>query len=853
MGLKDTLKKHMDPEVMAASMGRLKVTIETTLNPNHRHDEAHEKEQDRIRQEICDSHRYRSFANIRNKNSVKWYSDGHDYFWALSEILENAKECIYILDWWLSPELYLRRPPALFEEYRLDRLLKRKAEEGVQIRVIVYKEVTQAMTLSSAYTKHRLEELHENIRVLRHPDHLGGEVSMKFSHHSKLVVVDNETSCVGGLDICYGRWDTQTHPLSDVHTGEMLNYTLFPGQDYNNARVEDFQHVDDYMSNQQSSLVVARMPWHDVHVSIHGPASLDTAHLFIERWNFIKELKYPKDKTYPLLAFPHGAPSLDEVAPEHDAVARHPNTEQFHAAGQIFRHPWHSQHRMIPQPEGVEQSVQNMDVQVLRSCADWSNGTLTETSIQNAYIEMIREANHCIYIENQFFVTATQPGTPVVNMIGAALVERILSAARDKRKFKIVVVIPTIPCFAGELDEAAGIRCIMAWQYKSISRGGKSIMEQCQEAGVDANEYISFYNLRGIDRIQSAHVREMEEKSGITFHEAQVAAARIFLGKEGYVSKKATVSIRIADDKNRKDNDKEKGKGIQEVPLPQTTEEAMEILKKFEAATPPQDGSVRDSIAANVLHGQKPIKDEPWPTQDEAQEKEAYVTEETYVHSKLMIVDDRKVLIGSANLNDRSQKGYGDSETAVVIDDLDLFESRMNGEKYMASLFAASFRRHLWRQHLGLVEPQYCTPESAKKYPTAAMRPAPHSNPDPSQSLSGKDGEWEKLVEDPLGDEVEQLWKGQSQKNTEIADEIFQVVPTDKVRNWKQYHEFFVARGPRTGHVADPNMPLQHIKERLSEWRGSLVNMPLQFLVEEQLEKGSRGLEVNSATLDIYL
>ena len=139
----------------------------------------------------------------------------------------------------------------------------------------------------------------------------------------------------------------------------------------------------------------------------------------------------------------------------------------------------------------------------------------------------------------------------------------------------------------------------------------------------------------------------MEQKSGISFHEAQVAAARIFLGKEGYVSKKATVSIRIADDKNRKDDEKEKGKGIQEVSLPQTTEEAMEILKKFEAATPPQDGSVRDSIAANVLHGQKPIKDEPWPTQDEAQEKEAYVTEETYVHSKLMIVDDRKVLIGS--------------------------------------------------------------------------------------------------------------------------------------------------------------------------------------------------------------
>lgn len=71
-----------------------------------------------------------------------------------------------ILDWWLSPELYLRRPPAQHPEYRLDRLLKRKAEEGVKIYIIVYKEVTQTMSMSSSHTKHALEDLHENIAVM---------------------------------------------------------------------------------------------------------------------------------------------------------------------------------------------------------------------------------------------------------------------------------------------------------------------------------------------------------------------------------------------------------------------------------------------------------------------------------------------------------------------------------------------------------------------------------------------------------------------------------------------------------------------------------------------------------------
>ena len=38
------------------------------------------------------------------------------------------------------------------------------------------------------------------------------------------------------------------------------------------------------------------------------------------------------------------------------------------------------------------------------------------------------------------------------------------------------------------------------------------------------------------------------------------------------------------------------------------------------------------------------------------------VTEQIYIHCKLIIVDDRTVIIGSANINDRSQLGNRDSE-----------------------------------------------------------------------------------------------------------------------------------------------------------------------------------------------
>lgn len=43
------------------------------------------------------------------------------------------------------------------------------------------------------------------------------------------------------------------------------------------------------------------------------------------------------------------------------------------------------------------------------------------------------------------------------------------------------------------------------------------------------------------------------------------------------------------------------------------------------------------------------------------------VTEIIYVHSKLMIVDDKRAIIGSANINDRSLCGDRDSELAIVI------------------------------------------------------------------------------------------------------------------------------------------------------------------------------------------
>ena len=54
-----------------------------------------------------------------------------------------------------------------------------------------------------------------------------------------MVIVDNRLAFIGGLDLCFGRYDTHNHSLSD-YPAENFDREVFPGQDYSNPRVKDF-------------------------------------------------------------------------------------------------------------------------------------------------------------------------------------------------------------------------------------------------------------------------------------------------------------------------------------------------------------------------------------------------------------------------------------------------------------------------------------------------------------------------------------------------------------------------------------------------------------------------------------
>jgi phosphatidylserine/phosphatidylglycerophosphate/cardiolipin synthase-like enzyme len=88
-------------------------------------------------------------------------------------------------------------------------------------------------------------------------------------------------------------------------------------------------------------------------------------------------------------------------------------------------------------------------------------------------------------------------------------------------------------------------------------------------------------------------------------------------------------------------------------------------------------------------------------------EKGAPVTEQIYVHSKLVIADDRCAVLGSANINDRSLLGDRDSEIAVLIQDggQDFKKPITGGPLIPVSQAIHELRVRLWTKHFALGTP----------------------------------------------------------------------------------------------------------------------------------------------------
>jgi phospholipase D1/2 len=225
-----------------------------------------------------------SFAPIRSKNDAKLYICAEEYWDDLYEKLIKAENEVFITDWWMTPEIYLKRPVNLdnddMEKYRLDNILGELARNGVKVYVLLWKEVEIAgLYNNSEHTKEMLERQSSNIRVLRHPRTL---ISF-WSHHEKIFVIDQKRAFVGGIDLCMGRFDNEHHHLRDIPDSD--GKCVFPGKDYSNSRIKDFLEVDNIKETLIDRDTTPRMPWQDIHAFVEGETAQDLGIHFIEYWN----------------------------------------------------------------------------------------------------------------------------------------------------------------------------------------------------------------------------------------------------------------------------------------------------------------------------------------------------------------------------------------------------------------------------------------------------------------------------------------------------------------------------------------------------------------------------------------
>jgi phospholipase D1/2 len=728
----------------------------------------------------------------------------------------------------------LKRPPFYNQKWRLDQILKRRAQAGVKIYVSVYKEVstlfhllstqltrekvTAALTCNSQHTKKALmgmfkegEPGYGNINVMRHPDHNvfenAGDMTFYWAHHEKFIVIDYAMAFIGGLDLCYGRWDEKQHPLSDVHPSGVHN-NIFPGQDFNNNRILDFDGVDDWTSNKLDKLQYGRMPWHDVAMGVIGPAVYDIAEHFALRWNFMKRDKYKRDERYDWITMEGRENDEDLIGVQRPK----------YPVGEYAHHP------KSPLSTKNLENRGTVHAQVVRSSADWSMGIEPhEQSIQNAYCETIRNAEHFVYIENQFFITATSKNdeNAVHNQVGAAIVDAVVRAGKEGRNFKVIIVIPAIPGFAGDLRDnaAAGTRAIMDYQFKSICRGENSIFGRVRAQDIDPENYIFFFNLRSYDRINvTPTLRKREEQSGLTYMEleqAEIEELEAPLEAEGEEARKKAAELR------------HKFAGQQE-----------------DVGLGDQGGVIDpDSIADDAMLTEKKPSTEEWEGEPE-DEKEHFFQEELYIHAKLCIVDDKYVICGSSNINDRSQLGFHDSELSIVLQDRDEIDTEMDGKPYKAARLAHELRSNLWREHLGLLPPQSL---DASDDPNA-QPPSEHSRND---ALPGPEADF---VSDPLSPKLWDEWCERATTNTQVFRSLFHADPDDAIKTFEDYDSF--TPNPRTdkehkqGHLYDKVRPVAEIRAELDRIKGHLVWMQLKFLENAQLAE--KGLQVNSFTESVY-
>ncbi|WGK56200.1 phospholipase D-like domain-containing protein [Pantoea sp. SS70] len=602
---------------------------------------------------------HNGFAQFTAGNRVKAHLGGKEYFAALLEAFTQAQKTIYITGWQVNWDAQLADGVRLVDSL----LAAVMAAPSLKVYIMPWKDPYPMETYSAA-TERVFAALNSHVgRRAFHVLRAGSKSGKFFSHHQKCVIVDERLAFVGGIDLAYGRYDDNYGMQADTAGRKGMNMynpcvpVMAAGRGYNpmeeyatphadprldrdpNAReqakkreaVSVTRIIDAVLTRRESqspgkakestyldAKIQPRMPWQDYQVEIEGPAVYDLIANFVLRWN-----SYPPHYPKSLL--------LTQTPELHIPATRPERVGSCHV--QVLR-------------SASQEMCRSEQKRPLRGQPPESK---TQHDVMDAMKLLIDKADHYIYIENQFFVSAfgvssvegsekLSPVASSINPSASAFVTRrfpdkpapenqVAEWLANKIKghiisfnpmpFHVYIMLPVYP--EGRLDDPTIVaqihltrQSLVFGSHSLINRIRRTlwVKQQLEEMQVPRKEW-------------HRQIPKLEEACG-----------------EGYLDIDIEACYEFVTLLNMRDHDE--------------------------------------------LNGQP-------------------VTEQIYVHSKLMIVDDRWVLVGSANINDRSLLGDGDSELAVTIADMDhsVHDLDGSGTPEPCRTFARDLRQKAWRKWMG--------------------------------------------------------------------------------------------------------------------------------------------------------
>lgn len=442
----------------------------------------------------------------------------HDSCWEdICYAISEAHHMIYIVGWSVFHKIKLIREPTKplprGGDLTLGDLLKYKSEEGVRVLLLVWDDKTShnkfflktAGVMGTHDEETRKFFKHSSVMCVLSPRYGSSKLSFfkqqvvgtAFTHHQKCVLVDTQaygnnrkvTAFIGGLDLCDGRYDTPQHRL--FHDLD----TVF----------KDDVHQPTYPAGTKAP----RQPWHDLHCKIDGPAAYDVLLNFEQRWK-----KATKWREFAFVA-------KKMARWQDDALIKIERISWI--VSPTYPVPKHGDHTIVPEDEPLlhvskEDHPDNWHVQIFRSIDSGSlkgfpktvdiceaqnlisaKSLVIDKSIQTAYIQAIRSAQHFIYIENQYFIGSSYAwpsykDAGADNLIPMELALKIVSKIRANERFAVYVVIPMWP---EGVPSSATVQEILYWQSQSMQTMYTIIAREIKAMQIDAHpqDYLNFYCL----------------------------------------------------------------------------------------------------------------------------------------------------------------------------------------------------------------------------------------------------------------------------------------------------------------------------------------------------------------------